>query len=90
VRQIAGGTIQQRPSDKRGGHADPNALAKHGYRNNGLRKQLWRWRINGEGAVTILREVAPYLASKKRQRAAIKAIQQFEKRQIRETGQTQQ
>jgi len=84
VQSICGGTIQKRPSDARGGHAvTPDQSRRYGYRNNGYRRQLFRWRCSGERAATILREIAPLLASRSRQRVAMAAIQHFEEHKSR-------
>jgi hypothetical protein len=80
AQQIAGGTIQARPSDRRGGHADPDAIERYGYRNGGLRKRLYRWRMSAEAAVNLLTLVRPLLASRQRQRPAARAIKAFETR----------
>ena len=89
VQEIAGGTIQKRPSDKRGGHAiKPERSLRYGYRSNGLRKRLYRWQCCGEKAVAILREIAPLLVSEQRKQRAIEAIQYFEKRRSEKRKQT--
>jgi hypothetical protein len=80
VRAIAGGNLQTRPTDARGQRADPNSMAKYGYRNGGLRQRLFRWQLCGEKAAVLLQTLMPLMVSETRREKAAAAIENFESR----------